>query len=138
MLERVGRAADEPPPRRGVRQAQPVGRVERSETRRSIATNHSAAPTAGYAWLTHPTQQSASTGSYYTSSSKNSAFPAKAGTHSSTAPSPDRWIPAFAGNADFQVMTSALFAHREAQARLQQLAVLRVAELRAAPCAAHA
>jgi len=32
---------------------------------------------------------------------KKSAFPAKAGTHSSTAPSPDKWIPAFAGNADF-------------------------------------
>src|SRR5207302_918109 len=27
------------------------------------------------------------------------AFPAKAGTHFSTAPSPDKWVPAFAGNA---------------------------------------
>src|SRR6266446_162259 len=33
------------------------------------------------------------------------AFPAKAGIHFSTARSPDEWIPACAGNADFQLVT---------------------------------
>src|SRR6266481_7055483 len=37
--------------------------------------------------------------------SKKSAFPATAGIRSRTAPSPDRWIPAFAGNADCQLAT---------------------------------
>jgi len=32
---------------------------------------------------------------------KKSAFPAKAGIHFSTAPASAKWIPAFAGNADF-------------------------------------
>src|SRR5207244_3653592 len=35
---------------------------------------------------------------------KKSAFPAKAGIHFPTAPSPDEWIPAFAGNADFSCL----------------------------------
>src|SRR6266700_6664854 len=42
--------------------------------------------------------------------SKKSAFPAKAGTHSSTAPSSGQWIPAFAGNADFQLAKPSLDA----------------------------
>jgi len=50
----------------------------------------------------------------YTLSPKKSAFPANAGTHFSTTPSPDEWIPAFAGNADFRVVSSARLAHREA------------------------
>jgi len=41
---------------------------------------------------------------------KKSAFPAKAGTHSATAQSPDKWIPAFAGNADLQFVTPSLNA----------------------------
>jgi len=36
---------------------------------------------------------------------QKTAFPAKAGTYSSTAQSRDKWIRAFAGNADFQFAT---------------------------------
>src|SRR5712691_4488527 len=42
--------------------------------------------------------------------SKKSAFPAKAGTHSSTAPSSAQWIPAFAENADLQLAKPSLDA----------------------------
>src|SRR6266851_2702225 len=44
----------------------------------------------------------------------NFAFPAKAGIHSPTAPSPEAWIPAFAGNAIFletAISTYALVLH---------------------------
>jgi hypothetical protein len=33
--------------------------------------------------------------------SNETAFPAKAGTHSSKPETVDKWVPAFAGNADF-------------------------------------
>src|SRR6266567_6350832 len=56
---------------------------------------------------------------------KKSAFPAKAGTHFATAPSPDKWIPAFAGNADFRLVTPSrkAFGIRDAPPRRSELFV---------------
>jgi len=42
--------------------------------------------------------------------SKKSAFPAKAGIHLSSDGAVEEWVPAFAGNADFWLVTSSLNA----------------------------
>src|SRR6266851_10094941 len=43
-------------------------------------------------------------------SSKKTAFPAKAGTHLSGDGAVERWVPAFAGNAVFRLLTPSLIA----------------------------